>query len=377
MKEEQSSEMAGRLGSGRELSTGKLWLFRAVIVLVLLLGLEGLARTYRALVPPAEGVGYGYPPNLFTWDDACEYRCTPGFRGFFESARYGDVPISINSDGYRDREFSRTKTPGVERVVFLGDSITFGSGVPAEVRFSDLVGSELAPVGSAYESLNLAINDYTFHHYLQLVRKKVPRYDPEIVVIGFCLNDLKPKETSGPRKNVRSPDGSYVGKHLLPDYGNEFSTREASAFIGLTSELRTRWKNRDHWRIWSRMIEEKWEDETLVENLRRDMIALRDDLRRQARRLVVVVLPELTDVRESDRFGGPRKTVITMLESLGIEHLDPHPIFAAESDPEGLFLFGDTAHYSGRGHQLAARAIRAQLDTRSVARGSQNDERVQ
>ncbi len=182
--------MAGRVGSRQDLSSRKLWLFRALLVLILLLGLEGLARIYRVLVPPAEGVGYGYPPNLYTWDDACEYRCTPGFRGFFEGALYSDVPISINSDGYRDRDFPRTKTPGVERVVFLGDSVTFGSGVPAEARFSDLVGSEPTSASSAYESLNLAINSYTFYHYLQLVRKKVPRYDPEIVVIGFCLNDL-------------------------------------------------------------------------------------------------------------------------------------------------------------------------------------------
>ncbi len=114
------------------------------------------------------------------------------------------------------------------------------------------------------------------------------------------------------------------------------------------------------------MIGKRWEDEALIENLRRDMIALRDDLRRQARRLVVVVMPELSDVRESDLFGAPRKEVVAMLESLGIEHLDPHPIFAAASDPEGLFLFEDTIHYSTRGHQLVARAIRAQLDTRSA-----------
>ncbi len=79
---------------------------------------------------------------------------------------------------------------------------------------------------------------------------------------------------------------------MLPDY-SDFSTREASAFIGLTSELRTRWRNRDPWKNGSRMIGERWEDEALIENLRRDMIALRDDIRRQARRLVVVICAPL------------------------------------------------------------------------------------
>src|ERR1700721_790070 len=42
------------------------------------------------------------------------------------------VPVSINSEGLRDREFSLEKPPGVYRVMMLGDSTTLGWGVRQE-----------------------------------------------------------------------------------------------------------------------------------------------------------------------------------------------------------------------------------------------------
>ena len=42
------------------------------------------------------------------------------------------VPVSINSEGLRDREFPLEKPPGVYRVMMLGDSTTFGWGVRQE-----------------------------------------------------------------------------------------------------------------------------------------------------------------------------------------------------------------------------------------------------
>src|SRR2546421_7867126 len=42
------------------------------------------------------------------------------------------VPVSINSHGHRDREYSQQKPPDVYRIVILGDSTTFGWDVRTE-----------------------------------------------------------------------------------------------------------------------------------------------------------------------------------------------------------------------------------------------------
>jgi hypothetical protein len=50
-----------------------------------------------------------------------------------------DYRVEINSLGWRDRERALARKPGVTRILALGDSMTWGWGVDAEARFSDLL----------------------------------------------------------------------------------------------------------------------------------------------------------------------------------------------------------------------------------------------
>jgi hypothetical protein len=53
------------------------------------------------------------------------------------------VPVSINSYGLRDREYSVEKPPNVYRIVMLGDSTTLGWGVPEEQTVAKILEREL------------------------------------------------------------------------------------------------------------------------------------------------------------------------------------------------------------------------------------------
>ena len=54
----------------------------------------------------------------------------------------------INDDGFRDRDYPRERRPGTFRILVLGDSVAYGTGVQLqetlakqmEARFRDLVG---------------------------------------------------------------------------------------------------------------------------------------------------------------------------------------------------------------------------------------------
>jgi hypothetical protein len=56
-----------------------------------------------------------------------EWSGRPSSRGMFAG-----VPVAFNSLGLRDRERSMQRTPGTERILMLGDSMTFGMGVAEE-----------------------------------------------------------------------------------------------------------------------------------------------------------------------------------------------------------------------------------------------------
>jgi hypothetical protein len=72
------------------------------------------------------------------------------------------VPVSINSHGLRDREYSEAKPPGVTRILMLGDSTTFGWGVREEDTVAKILERELNKLDSShpFEVLNSGVGNY-------------------------------------------------------------------------------------------------------------------------------------------------------------------------------------------------------------------------
>ncbi len=98
--------------------------------------------------------------------------------------------ITLNRAGYRDRDF-KAKAPGVFRVVCMGDSWTFGANVGPEecypARLRALLAAE-APAGR-FEVLNLGVLGYTSFQGRVLMTHTVLGLDPDLVVIGYGMND--------------------------------------------------------------------------------------------------------------------------------------------------------------------------------------------
>ena len=114
-----------------------------------------------------------------------------------------------NAAGFRGREVSRAKPPGVWRVAVLGDSVTYGLGVKAdeafpallERRLNDADGSRGADCQSASpagrlatcptEVLNFGVPAYgTFQEYT-LLGAKVLDYDPDMVITVLSPDDTE------------------------------------------------------------------------------------------------------------------------------------------------------------------------------------------
>ena len=67
-------------------------------------------------------------------------------------ARLMGVDVSINSKGLRDREIAVQRRPGVFRILMLGDSLTFGWGVPQDSTIPKLLEKRLIETGLSRKS---------------------------------------------------------------------------------------------------------------------------------------------------------------------------------------------------------------------------------
>jgi lysophospholipase L1-like esterase len=99
--------------------------------------------------------------------------------------------ISLNSEGFRDLEFSKKKSSSVFRIVCLGDSWTFGWNVGQNQAYPQmlkaLLGQEFSEAN--FEVFNLGVGGYTSLNGLRLLKTSVLDLNPDVVVIGFAMNE--------------------------------------------------------------------------------------------------------------------------------------------------------------------------------------------
>lgn len=112
---------------------------------------------------------------------------TPGREVRFQRVDF-DTKVTINADGFRGPALPpRTPADSARtRIVVLGDSYVFGHGVEDDEIFTVLLPSLLPTVDVA----NLGVTGYSTDQELLLMQDRVFDYDPDVVMLFACSNDL-------------------------------------------------------------------------------------------------------------------------------------------------------------------------------------------
>jgi hypothetical protein len=118
------------------------------------------------------------------------YGLRPGADGVMQET--GEIRYRVNADGFRGRRYARPKPDRTFRVLVLGDSIAFGYGVEEEQTFSHLMEARLQRLVTdrSVEVVNLAGGGYNPYNELALLADVGASYQPDLVLVQFCINDL-------------------------------------------------------------------------------------------------------------------------------------------------------------------------------------------
>ncbi len=151
-------------------------------------------------------LGYKFTGSILTNDPVLGWSLRPGASTW--EVDEGVARIRINSHGYRDRERSVNKPQGVYRVAVLGDSITESSQVDIDETFSYLAEEELNRRQCCgkpkVEVLNFGIGGYGTGQELILLRERVWKFNPDMIVLQFFAgNDMYNNYRA---LNISSPD---------------------------------------------------------------------------------------------------------------------------------------------------------------------------
>lgn len=250
----------------------------------------------------------------------------PGVRG-----RLMDVDVQINQDGLRDKEYSRLRSPDTRRLVFLGDSLTFGWGVEESLMFANLLEQELN-TESATEVINFGTGNYNTVQQTHLFLEKGLAYKPDTVVIFYFINDAELL----PKKSLWSFMGNF---RIATFYWSRMKQvyarfRPGKTFRQFYADLYR--EDQVGWTMTKEAIE------LLARVCRENNITLR-----------AVILPEFHDLVDYP-FTEQHKLVLDVFRKNGVEVLDLAPKMVDQKDPYSLWVAKDDAHPNALAHRIIA-----------------------
>ncbi len=127
---------------------------------------------------------------LWEWDEKLHYKHRPNSVKHWES--FGNKKIVINEYGLHDDSFPIKKRKKELRILNLGDSITMGHGVTRDETYSkflEIILSDSLDNYQTIQAINTGVQGYSTFQELEVLNRSL-KFDPDIVTIGFCLNDV-------------------------------------------------------------------------------------------------------------------------------------------------------------------------------------------
>lgn len=134
---------------------------------------EGFERLHRAALVPG-----------------LEYEMRPDFE--LKTPWSGEIVIHTNRFGMRGPQIELAKTSGTIRLAVVGDSYAFGHGVADEEVYARRLEELLRAAekdGRSFEVLNFGVTGYSTVQEALLVRQRVLSFEPDLILIGYVLND--------------------------------------------------------------------------------------------------------------------------------------------------------------------------------------------
>jgi len=104
-------------------------------------------------------------------------------------------PVKVNRFGFREKAFSTPKPNNLYRVMVLGDSLTYGAGLRPEERYTKIAEKILNRQFTRFpiEVLNFGVSGGPTLLEAELLKRLKSIVQPDLVVVGFCLNDPQPR----------------------------------------------------------------------------------------------------------------------------------------------------------------------------------------
>jgi hypothetical protein len=140
--------------------------------------------SWKFQTPPVylEEPGFERTGHRYLFDPHLGWKNVPGWKASTKGRS-----LTINSKGLRDREYPYERTPGVKRVLVLGDSFTWGYGVSDEAIYTEVLERKLAEQGRNWEIINAGVSGWGTDQEYLFLKAEALKYQPDLVILALYL----------------------------------------------------------------------------------------------------------------------------------------------------------------------------------------------
>jgi hypothetical protein len=294
----------------------------AIIFLVLLVGVTEASLRF--------GLGLGNPV-LITPDADCSYILKPD-----QTVRRFFARTHVNHFGMRSDEVPNVRQAGVLRLMFVGDSITYGtSRVDQAELFTEIVHRELpAIVHRPVEVLNASAGAWAPDNELAYIRSR-GIFNSDIVLLVLNDGDLtQPRNTIEavgddlPRERPATAIGELFTRYIKPRIGHLLGRSDAGDRIAANS------------------------DDVLRKNLE-DLASTDELVKSQGARLMIVYIPFSRDIPELSN--GSASILKAWCDA---HHVGMFDLTSAEASHSATEITLDNGvHLNAKGHEVIAQEL--------------------
>jgi len=328
-------------------------LFICSSVIIFFIALEFLFRIFPVSKLPED--------KIFTDVYDPQYQLLPGAKNPWIEAEE-----KFNDEGFRGKQITVQRLPGVMRIITVGDSTAFGTNVQADETFTFLLEKQLIEKGMQVEALNAGVPGTNIWQQRLLFEKQVVKFRPDLVILYTAVN-TRP-DFFKYRRAMEKQSSTFLLKKILDKSAfYKFLKRKIHSpnYTRLTHQYIQNWGGK--------LSDTAVPAQFMIEDARIDLEGFSSMCNEIGARLLVIgVIPreifdnpqrfaKRTDSLSSENFINENAASIVpvIAKELGLDTFAPEASFMKAAKDTELFL--DACHFTPAGHKVMADALAIEI----------------
>ncbi len=277
------------------------------------------------------------------------------------------VTYTVNELGFRGPSVAKEKPAGVYRIIALGDSFTYGTGVDDQDTWPTLLERELRSLAPdrPVEVLNWGVPAYNTRQEIALLNYRGPAYQPDLVLLCCYVNDASGEAPVGPlppeepeqawKRRLGLTSGRWDdGAPMSPEQKRTMFLRKHSRVIDVLAYKLNGWLTG---RLAERYYIADWQPGSPGLKMVTGALAHATVLsRRQGFELVALMYPDLPSLGSSYAFAEQHAVFAGLCEQHKLPFHDLTGIFDG-LDPDALTAHAHDKHPNAQANALVAREL--------------------